>query len=218
MLNPSNLTKRKKDIYLYLQQCIATKGYPPSVREIGEAVGLRSSSTVHRYLAELENDGFIIKDPSKPRAITLVSVDDDTNVIAKDIKTIALVGEVAAGSPILAVENIEETFAFSSSLIKGNDSFMLKVKGDSMINCGIFDGDYVIVKKQNTANNNDIVVALIDNEETTVKRFFKEKNTIRLQPENDFMEPIYTDNVSILGKVVSLFRYNIKNERKFSLT
>ena len=209
MLNPSNLTQRKKDIYLYLQQCIATKGYPPSVREIGEAVGLRSSSTVHRYLAELENDGFIIKDPSKPRAITLVSVDDDTNVIAKDIKTIALVGEVAAGSPILAVENIEETFVFSSSLIKGNDSFMLKVKGDSMINCGIFDGDYVIVKKQNTANNNDIVVALIDNEETTVKRFIKEKNTIRLQPENDFMEPIYTDNVSILGKVVSLFRYNI---------
>ena len=208
MLNPSNLTQRKKDIYLYLQQCIATKGYPPSVREIGEAVGLRSSSTVHRYLAELENDGFIIKDPSKPRAITLVSVDDDTNVIAKDIKTIPLVGEVAAGSPILAVENIEETFAFSSSLIKGSDSFMLKVKGDSMINCGIFDGDYVIVK-QNTANNNDIVVALIDNEETTVKRFFKEKNTIRLQPENDFMEPIYTDNVSILGKVVSLFRYNI---------
>ena len=209
MLNPSNLTKRKKDIYLYLQQCIATKGYPPSVREIGEAVGLRSSSTVHRYLAELENDGFIIKDPSKPRAITLVSSSTDTNVIAKDIKTIALVGEVAAGSPILAVENIEETFAFSSSLIKGSDSFMLKVKGDSMINCGIFDGDYVIVKKQNTANNNDIVVALIDNEETTVKRFFKEKNTIRLQPENDFMEPIYTDNVSILGKVVSLFRYNI---------
>ena len=209
MLNPSNLTQRKKDIYLYLQQCIATKGYPPSVREIGEAVGLRSSSTVHRYLAELENDGFIIKDPSKPRAITLVSVDDDTNVIAKDLKTIPLVGEVAAGSPILAVENIEETFAFSSSLIKGSDSFMLKVKGDSMINCGIFDGDYVIVKKQNTANNNDIVVALIDNEETTVKRFFKEKNTIRLQPENDFMEPIYTDNVSILGKVVSLFRYNI---------
>ena len=104
---------------------------------------------------------------------------------------------------------IEETFAFSSSLIKGSDSFMLKVKGDSMINCGIFDGDYVIVKKQNTANNNDIVVALIDNEETTLKRFFKEKNTIRLQPENDFMEPIYTDNVSILGKVVSLFRYNI---------
>ena len=208
MLNPSNLTQRKKDIYLYLQQCIATKGYPPSVREIGEAVGLRSSSTVHRYLAELENDGFIIKDPSKPRAITLVS-STDTNVIAKDLKTIPLVGEVAAGSPILAVENIEETFAFSSSLIKGSDSFMLKVKGDSMINCGIFDGDYVIVKKQNTANNNDIVVALIDNEETTVKRFFKEKNTIRLQPENDFMEPIYTDNVSILGKVVSLFRYNI---------
>ena len=209
MLNPSNLTQRKKDIYLYLQQCIAAKGYPPSVREIGEAVGLRSSSTVHRYLAELENDGFIIKDPSKPRAITLVSFDDDTTEISKDIKTIPLVGEVAAGSPILAVENIEETFAFSSSLIKGSDSFMLKVKGDSMINCGIFDGDYVIVKKQNTANNNDIVVALIDNEETTVKRFFKEKNTIRLQPENDFMEPIYTDNVSILGKVVSLFRYNI---------
>ena len=209
MLNPSNLTQRKKDIYLYLQQCIATKGYPPSVREIGEAVGLRSSSTVHRYLAELENDGFIIKDPSKPRAITLVSVDDDTNVISNDIKTIPLVGEVAAGSPILAVENIEETFAFFFFLIKGSDSFMLKVKGDSMINCGIFDGDYVIVKKQNTANNNDIVVALIDNEETTVKRFFKEKNTIRLQPENDFMEPIYTDNVSILGKVVSLFRYNI---------
>ena len=209
MLNPSNLTQRKKDIYLYLQQCIATKGYPPSVREIGEAVGLRSSSTVHRYLAELENDGFIIKDPSKPRAITLVSVDDDTNVISNDIKTIPLVGEVAAGSPILAVENIEETFAFFFFFIKGSDSFMLKVKGDSMINCGIFDGDYVIVKKQNTANNNDIVVALIDNEETTVKRFFKEKNTIRLQPENDFMEPIYTDNVSILGKVVSLFRYNI---------
>ena len=208
MLNPSNLTQRKKDIYLYLQQCIATKGYPPSVREIGEAVGLRSSSTVHRYLAELENDGFIIKDPSKPRAITLVSSDDNTAKL-ENIKTIPLVGEVAAGSPILAVENIEETFAFSSSLIKGSDSFMLKVKGDSMINCGIFDGDYVIVKKQNTANNNDIVVALIDNEETTVKRFFKEKNTIRLQPENDFMEPIYTDNVSILGKVVSLFRYNI---------
>ena len=209
MLNPSNLTQRKKDIYLYLQQCIAAKGYPPSVREIGEAVGLRSSSTVHRYLAELENDGFIIKDPSKPRAITLVSVDDDNAEISKDIKTIPLVGEVAAGSPILAVENIEETFAFSSNLIKGDDIFMLKVKGDSMINCGIFEGDYIIVKKQNTANNNDIVVALIDNEETTVKRFFKEKNTIRLQPENDFMEPIYTDNVSILGKVVSLFRYNI---------
>jgi repressor LexA len=199
-----SLNKRQKEILDYIKENLRAKGYPPSVREIGEAVGLSSSSTVHAYLTKLESLGYIKRDPTKPRAIDVL---DEAPWRHKTVIPVPLVGVVTAGQPILAVENVEETYPLPAELIGSEDNvFMLAVKGDSMINAGILDGDYLLVRQQSNACNGEIVVALIDNEEATVKRFFKEERRIRLQPENDSMEPIYAENVSIAGKVIGLFR------------
>jgi len=198
------LTTRQKQILAYIKDTLRQKGYPPSVREIGMAVGLSSSSTVHSHLTKLEEMGLLRRDPTKPRAIEVL---DETSWRQESFVSVPLVGRVTAGQPILALENIEETYPLPTSLVgKNEDIFMLTVQGDSMINTGILSGDYVLVRRQNSANNNDIVVALINKEEATVKRFFKEKDRIRLQPENDHMSPIYSRNVSILGKVIGVVR------------
>lgn len=196
------LNKRQQKILEFIRDSLIGNGYPPSVREIGAAVGLKSSSTVHGHLAKLEQFGFIKRNPTKPRAIDILGEKPWQNMLS-----VPLVGCVTAGMPILAHENIEEVFALPEGLLGTRDkTFMLTVRGESMINAGIFSGDYIIVREQDTANNGDIVVALIDNESATVKRFFKEKDVIRLQPENDSMEPIYERNVSILGKVIGVYR------------
>jgi repressor LexA len=202
--NENLLTSRQNQILTFIKDTLHAKGYPPSVREIGKAVGLSSSSTVHSHLAKIEELGFIRRDPTKPRTIEVLG---EAPWRQGSFISVPLVGRVTAGQPILAIENIEETYALPKALIGNNeDVFMLTVQGSSMINAGILDGDYVLVNKQKSAHNNDIVVALLDNEEATVKRFFKEKDSIRLQPENDNMSPIYSRNVSILGKVVGIFR------------
>ncbi len=194
--------ERCAEIYKYIKEFLMKKGYPPSVREIGEKVGLSSSSTVHSYLHMLEADGKIHRDPTKPRAIELVGENPWENLLR-----VPLVGSVAAGVPITAEENIEEVFSVPASLIgTQDDTFMLRVQGESMINAGIFDGDYIFVKEQNTAKNGEIVVALVENEEATVKRIFFEKDRVKLQPENDTMKPFYEKNVAVLGKVIGVYR------------
>ncbi|MEG6586053.1 transcriptional repressor LexA [Dendrosporobacter sp. 1207_IL3150] len=204
MNKESLLNNRQKQILSYIKDTLRAKGYPPSVREIGEAVGLSSSSTVHSHLSKLEEFGLIRRDPDKPRAIEIL---DDAPWRQKQMTAVPLIGRVTAGQPILAVENVEEVYPFPTELVgKDQQIFMLTVQGDSMINAGIFDGDYVIVREQNSAYNNDIVVALLNGEEATVKRFFREKETVRLQPENDSMKPIYSKEVSILGKVIGVYR------------
>ncbi|MEN6412667.1 MAG: transcriptional repressor LexA [Veillonellales bacterium] len=203
-MTANSISAKQQQILSYIKENVRAKGYPPSVREIGHAVGLSSSSTVHSHLNKLESLGYIKRDPTKPRAINVL---EEAPWRQKTVIPVPLVGLVTAGQPILAVENIEETYPLPAELIgREEDVFMLSVKGDSMINAGILDGDYLLVRRQDNANNGDIVVALIDNEEATVKRFFKEARRIRLQPENDAMEPIYSENVSIAGKVIGLFR------------
>lgn len=199
------LSKRQKDILEFIKEEVRAKGYPPSVREIGEAVGLASSSTVHGHLTRLEQKGYIRRDPTKPRAIEIL--DSDEVVQKQPVVHVPLVGRVTAGSPITAIENIEEYFPLPTTYGTSEDQlFMLEVMGDSMIEAGILDGDYVVVKKASTANNGEIVVAMTEENEATVKRFYKEKNYFRLQPENSSMEPIIVDNVTILGIVVGLYR------------
>ncbi|MDS1030129.1 transcriptional repressor LexA [Bacillota bacterium LX-D] len=193
-----NLSTRQQNILDFIIKKINEKGYPPSVREIGAAVGLKSTSTVHGHLNQLEEKGYIKRDPTKPRTIEILG--------HQKIIDVPLVGKITAGQPILAVENVEETFPLPYNLIQNNDVFMLTVVGDSMIEAGILDGDYVIVRKQSNAKNGDIVAALLG-EEATVKRFFKEQGSIRLQPENKYMSPIYCQDVKILGKIVGVFRY-----------
>lgn len=200
-----DLTKKQTDILLYIKREAATKGYPPTVREICDAVRLRSPSSVHAHLNTLETKGYIKRDPTKPRAIEIVGVDSDMNFRKRQTVDVPIVGRVTAGAPILAIENIEDTFPLPLEDVEGQNVFMLKVQGESMIDAGIMDGDLVLVKEQKTAQNGDIVVALLG-EEATVKRFFKETDRIRLQPENQFMEPIYSTDVVILGKVKGLFR------------
>ncbi len=202
------LSKRQKSILKFIQEEVLYKGYPPSVREIGAAVGLASSSTVHAHLKKLEEYGYIRRDPTKPRAIEVLQDENGTlfNELYKSIVNVPLVGQVTAGTPILAVENIEDYFPVPQEFIGEYNVFMLRIKGDSMINAGIFDRDCVLVGKTATADNGDIVVALIDGEDATVKRFYREDNYIRLQPENDAMAPIIVKDVMILGKVIGLFR------------
>ncbi len=200
----AGLSAKQGEILEYIKQAIRTNGYPPSVREIGKAVGLSSSSTVHMHLGKIEAAGYIKRDPTKPRTI---NIQNDSDWQQKQVIAVPLVGRVTAGQPILAVENIEDTYPLPAQLVGRTDNvFMLTVSGESMINAGILDGDYVLVKETNSADNGDIVVALLDGEEATVKRFFREENYIRLQPENDAMEPIRSRNVSILGKVIGLYR------------
>ncbi|MDD4601180.1 LexA repressor [bioreactor metagenome] len=198
------LSSRQKQILNYIKETLHTKGYPPSVREIGQSVGLSSSSTVHNHLTKLAEMGFIRRDPTKPRAIEIL---DEKAWRQKRLVSVPLVGRVTAGQPILAIENIEETYPLPAELIGSDDNiFMLSVSGNSMINAGILDGDFVLVREQHSANNSDIVVALVDDEDATVKRFFKEKEYIRLQPENDDLQPIYAKDVYILGKVIGVYR------------
>lgn len=206
VLREEMLSDRQQNILKFVRDFINRKGYPPAVREIGAAVGLSSSASVHNHLKKLQTYGFIQRDSAKPRALELLSEKDAWR--NKLLVPVPLVGKVTAGIPILAVENVEETYPIPRDLIGCDDDvFMLSVCGDSMTNAGILDHDYIIARKQNFANNGDIVVALIDGEETTVKRFYREIRTIRLQPENDKYQPIIgTDNIEILGKVISVFR------------
>lgn len=199
------VSKRQEDILAFIKEEVRAKGYPPSVREIGEAVGLASSSTVHGHLARLEQKGFIRRDPTKPRAIEILEPEE--SIQKQHVIHVPLVGKVTAGSPITAIENIEEYFPLPDTYGTSEDQlFMLEIMGESMIEAGILDGDLVIVKQKSTAINGDIVVAMTAEDEATVKRFFKEKNHFRLQPENSSMEPIIVDQVSILGQVVGLYR------------
>lgn len=200
-----DLTQKQVEILLYIKSEIQRQGYPPSVRDICKGVDLKSTSTVHSYLEKIESKGYIRKDPTKPRAIEILEKNDDSLFISKKTVDIPIVGRVTAGSPILAVENIEDTYPVPLDIVEGHDVFMLKVQGESMIEAGILSGDLVLVKKQNSASNGDIVVALLE-DEATVKTFYKEKDLIRLQPENQFMKPILTKEVSVLGKVIGLYR------------
>lgn len=199
------LTGRQHMIMEFLKREVKTKGYPPSVREIGEAVGLASSSTVHGHLARLEKKGLIRRDPSKPRALEILEEIDFPEERVPTIK-IPVVGKVTAGEPILAVENIEEYFVLPERMVGQDNLYMLRIQGNSMIEAGILDGDYVIVRQQSTAANGDMVIAMTEEGEATCKTFYKEKDHIRLQPENSSMEPILLPDVAILGKVVGVFR------------
>ncbi|AKP47238.1 MULTISPECIES: transcriptional repressor LexA [Bacillus] len=202
----TKLSKRQQEILDFIKNEVKTKGYPPSVREIGEAVGLASSSTVHGHLARLEKKGLIRRDPTKPRAIEILDAEDDI-IPRQNVINVPIVGKVTAGIPITAIENIEEYFPLPERLAPSDEQiFMLEVMGDSMIEAGILDGDYVIVRQQQSALNGEIVVAMTDENEATVKRFFKEKDYIRLQPENSSMEPIILRDVKILGKVIGIYR------------
>ncbi|MFC0043653.1 transcriptional repressor LexA [Metabacillus iocasae] len=201
------LSKRQQDILNFIKQEVKGKGYPPSVREIGEAVGLASSSTVHGHLARLESKGLIRRDPTKPRAIEILDLDESATVPRSSVVNVPVIGKVTAGLPITAIENVEEYFPLPDKYVAPDDQvFMLEIMGDSMIEAGILDGDMVIVRQQQTANNGDIVVAMTEEDEATVKRFFKESTFIRLQPENSTMEPIILHNVAILGKVIGVYR------------
>ncbi len=203
LFNDKNLSKNQKAILDFIKSELRTKGYPPSVREICDAVGLKSTSTVHGHLERLEKKGYIRRDPTKPRAIEVL--DDIMFISDKELVNIPILGNVTAGKPILAVENIEDTFPIPVDYVGNSKCFMLSIKGDSMIEAGILDGDFIIVRQQHTAENGDIVVALIENE-ATVKSFYKEKDFIRLQPRNKYMEPIITKDVVILGKVIGVIR------------
>ncbi len=200
------ITKKQTEILEYIKSQILNKGYPPSVRDICTAVNLKSTSSVHAHLETLEKNGYIRRDPTKPRAIEII--DDNFNLTRREVVNVPLIGQVAAGQPLLAVENITGYFPIPAEFIPKEEVFMLNVKGESMVNAGIYDGDQIIVKQQSTASNGEIVVALVD-DSATVKRFYKENGHIRLQPENDFMEPIIVDSCEIIGIVIGLIRINI---------
>ena len=204
------LTDRQRQIFDFLTKYVDGHGYPPTVREIGEAVGLASPSTVHAHLANLERAGLLRRDPTKPRAIELRREPKAAPVPASDVHKLPLVGEVAAGGPLLAEENIEDYLAVPEPLSRGGEEFLLRVKGDSMIQAGILDGDFAVVRRQQDARDGEIVVALAGDDESTdeatVKRFFRENGRVRLQPENDALEPIYAEHVQVLGKVIGVFR------------
>ena len=205
------VTERQRAILDYLRAFVDEHGYPPTVREIGDAVGLRSPSTVHAHLAQLERAGLLRRDPTKPRAIELTDRRRQLDESPADVHRLPLVGEIAAGGPLLADQNIEDYVAVPEPLSRGGEEFILRVKGDSMVGAGILDGDFVVVQRRQDARDGEIVVALADAdesaEEATVKRFFREDGRVRLQPENDALEPIYADHVQILGKVIGVFRH-----------
>ena len=213
MGNRAETTRKEKAILKFIEEQVKKNGYPPSVREIGKAIGLSSTATVHGYLAKLEKQGFIKKEDKKGRTLKVIKGTDgnpiqETNknfYTQKEMVEVPVIGKITAGQPILAVENVTDTFPIPIDFVGNCDSFMLTVRGESMIEAGILDGDYILVKKQNNANNGEIVVALIE-DEATVKTFYKEKDHIRLQPENHTMEPIIVPNCQILGKVAGVFR------------
>lgn len=198
------ITEKQSQILEYIKSEILNKGYPPSVRDICQAVNLKSTSSVHSHLETLEKNGYIRRDPTKPRTIEII--DDNFNLVRREVVNVPMVGTVAAGQPILAIENIDNYFPIPSEYMPNEETFMLKVKGESMINAGILDGDNILVKRQNTAKNGDMVVALVE-DSATVKTFYKENGHIRLQPENDYMDPIILQDVEIIGKVFGVFRF-----------
>ena len=198
------ITEKQSQILEYIKSEILNKGYPPSVRDICQAVNLKSTSSVHSPLETLEKNGYIRRDPTKPRTIEII--DDNFNLVRREVVNVPIVGTVAAGQPILAIENIDNYFPIPSEYMPNEETFMLKVKGESMINAGILDGDNILVKRQNTAKNGDMVVALVE-DSATVKTFYKENGHIRLQPENDYMDPIILPDVEIIGKVFGVFRF-----------
>ena len=198
------ISDKQREILEYMKEQILQKGYPPAVREICQAVNLKSTSSVHSHLETLEKNGYIRRDPTKPRAIEIL--DDDFNLTRREVVNVPTIGQVAAGEPILAEQNIQDYFPIPAEMMPNAESFMLKVKGESMINAGILSGDTVLVQKQNTARNGDMVVALVD-DSATVKTFYKEDGHFRLQPENDTMDPIIVENCEILGKVFGVFRF-----------
>ena len=198
------ISKKQEEILEYIKSQILKRGFPPAVREICEAVHLKSTSSVHSHLETLEKNGYIRRAPTKPRAIEIL--DDTFNLVRRELVNVPVVGRVAAGEPILAQEHIEDYFPLPADILPNKQTFLLKVKGESMINIGVLDGDYVLVQEEHTAHNGDMVVALIE-DGATVKTFYKEEGVIRLQPENDYMDPIIVKDVSILGKVIGVFRF-----------
>ena len=197
------ITAKQMEILEFIKEEILKKGYPPTVREICEKVRLKSTSSVHSHLETLEKNGYIRRDPTKPRAIEIV--DDVFGLTRREMVQVPVIGTVAAGQPILAAENIENYFPFPAEMLPNKETYMLHVKGDSMVNIGILDGDQVLCEVASTASNGEIVVALVE-DSATVKRFFKENGHYRLQPENDFMDPIIVEEVNVIGKVIGLFR------------
>ena len=205
-MGQGKITAKQQEILTYIKECILKKGYPPAVREICEAVHLKSTSSVHSHLESLEANGYIRRDPTKPRAIEIL--DDEFALNRREMVQVPIIGTVAAGEPILAQEHIEDYFPIPAEILPNTDTFMLKVKGESMINAGILDGDHVIVQQQSSADNGDMVVALVD-DSATVKTFYKEEDHYRLQPQNDAFSPIITRQCEILGKVIGLVRMNM---------
>lgn len=198
------ISKKQQEILEYIKNQILQRGFPPAVREICEAVNLKSTSSVHSHLETLEKNGYIRRDPTKPRAIEIL--DDTFNLTRREMVNVPIIGQIAAGQPILAEQNIEDYFPIPADRMPNKQTFLLKVKGESMINAGILDGDYVLVEQDSTASNGDMVVALVE-DSATVKTFYKEEGVFRLQPENDFMDPIIVKEVSILGKVIAVMRF-----------
>lgn len=198
------ISAKQKEILEYIKAQILERGFPPAVRDICEAVHLKSTSSVHSHLETLEKNGYIRRDPTKPRAIEIL--DDTFNLLRREVTNVPILGRVAAGEPIFAEQNIENYFPIPVEMLPNSATFMLKVRGESMVNAGILDGDMVLIKECSDASNGDMVVALIE-DSATVKTFYKEDGHIRLQPENDFMEPIIVDDVAILGKVIGVFRF-----------
>ena len=206
------LTDRQQEIWEFLVRYVEAHGYPPTVREIGQQVGLASPSTVHAHLANLERAGLLRRDPTKPRALELLGPHrrEPVREAAHDVHRLPLVGQIAAGAPLLADENVEDYLAVPEPLARGRDEFLLRVRGDSMVNAGILDGDFVVIRRQQEARNGEIVAVLVGDDESadeaTVKRFFREDGRVRLQPENDALEPTYPSHVQVLGKVTGVFR------------
>lgn len=203
-MGQGKISAKQQEILEYIKSQILERGFPPSVRDICEAVHLKSTSSVHSHLETLEKNGYIRRDPTKPRAIEIL--DDSFQLMRREMANVPIVGRVAAGEPILAEQNIESYFPIPTEFLPNNQTFLLKVRGESMINAGILDGDYVLVEQAQTARNGDMVVALIE-DGATVKTFYREEGVIRLQPENDFMDPIIVTDVSIMGKVIGVFRF-----------
>ena len=203
-MSQGKITKKQEEILSYIKDQILCRGFPPSVREICEAVHLKSTSSVHSHLETLEKNGYIHRDPTKPRAIEII--DEEFNITRRDMVSGPVLGTVAAGQPLLAVENIQEYFPIPAEYMPNSDTFMLNVKGDSMMNVGIFNGDRILVEQASSAENGEIVVALIG-DSVTVKTYYREDGHYRLQPENDYMEPIIVDDLDILGRVIGLFRF-----------
>ena len=199
-----NITEKQSEILEYIKAQILERGFPPAVREICEAVHLKSTSSVHSHLETLEKNGYIRRDPTKPRAIEIL--DESFNLTRREMAQVPIIGRVAAGEPLLAEQNIEDYFPIPVERLPNNQTFLLRVRGDSMVNVGILDGDYILVEQRPTAENGEIVVALVE-DGATVKRFFKEDGHYRLQPENDAMDPIIVDDVTILGKMIGLLRF-----------